>query len=111
MQITQIKNKIIERIVQNEKGQFFRAYFLVCERNGRFYGKLIRVEPIFVEVRLPQTVCGSQTSTKYLPVFSAKLIIPDTLYLVHSISSSYFSTIETFFVSQMTRAPSIDTRL
>lgn len=106
MQITQIKNKIIERIVQNEKGQFLRAYFSVCERNGRFYGKLIRVEPIFVEVRLPQTVCGSQTSTKYLPVFSIKSVIPNTSYIIHSFYSPYFSTIETFFVSQMTRAPS-----
>jgi len=89
-------SKIVERIIRDKNGNFFRAYFLVIEREGKFFGKLVKIEPV--------------KEKSALPAPSTERKIQFTIDNLHLTSSPYFSEIETFFTSQMTRAPSIGFR-
>lgn len=97
MLITKPKNRIVERIIHDKNGNLYCAYFLVCEQNGQLYIKLIKVQPIIREL-------DKKEKTFYLPIFSAQTLIPNTLYIIRPVPSPYF--FKTFFMSQMTRAPS-----
>lgn len=100
LKVTNIKNRIIEKIIRDKNGRSFRAYFLVVEREGRMIGKIIRVE------RLKIKDLRKNTGSVYLPIHRSPKNFQLSTFNFKLTPSPFFSTIETFFMSQMTRAPS-----
>lgn len=91
-------SRIVERIVQNKNGQFFRAYFLVAEFEGKIFWKLVKV------VSLKNEDFDKKDKVVCLPVFGSDSELNVTSYKLNVVFSPYF--LNTFFTSQMTRAPS-----
>lgn len=97
MQLVASQNKIVIEYIRNEAGQFFRAHFLVTERAGSFFVKLIKLEAISEEA-------FAAKETLALPaIFAAHEYGEIKEY---SIASPYFPKDFSFVTSQMTRAPS-----
>ncbi len=105
MLISQPKIRIFEKVIRNDAGQAFRAWFLICEQEGRIYGKLVGIEPLRREIE-GKINRNEKKENFYLPVFCQK----DYSKVRVNVKSHYFnpdfSTLGVFFVSQMTRAPS-----
>jgi len=101
--VTNKKARIIDKIITDRNGRLFRAYFLIVERGGKFYGKLIRVEPIANRIENVESRI-KKNKIIYLPVFCSPNSLTANSYKLQAIFSPYF--LNTFFTSQMTRAPS-----
>jgi hypothetical protein len=97
----QPKTQIVEKIIRNNSGQVFRGYFLVAEFEGEIFWKLIRAEKI---ERLNTRDPIFNNSGNFLPIFQSKNFVKITGYKLQTVISPYI--LNTFFTSQMTRAPS-----
>ena len=100
MNIVNSKNRIVERIVQDKNGVLFRAWFLVVEREGRFYGRLIRAEKIEVFKKDSK----NKKCVICLPSQRSKQDLQPTTHNLRPVVSPFILNL--FFTSQMTRAPS-----
>lgn len=98
--VTTGRSEIFEKVV-NRGGTFFRIRFIILKREGRLRGKVLSCEAI--ETLSGETV---ETSSAYLPIGSTKQSRPSTAVRFEEIFSP-FSALE-FFMSQMTRAPSVN---
>ena len=98
LKVANTKNRIVERIIQDKNGNFFRTYFLIVERGGKFVGRLIRIEKLNIEDS------KLHKENIYLPTFGLKKTFQLSTFNFQLVQSPYF--LNTFFTSQMTRAPS-----
>lgn len=95
----QNQSEIFEKVV-TKNGKFFLVRFVIVERGARLCGRIISCEAIET---LP---VGVTAETEHcLPAFSALEPAPTTKERFVEIVSPFF-TLE-FFISQMTRAPSL----
>jgi hypothetical protein len=96
------KKRIVSRIIRGKDGKIAVAYFLVVEWQGQVYAKLIRVEEVSEVASLP---VSGKSQVLALCGHSAEQVC-GSLEIKLSSRSPYFSELESFFTSQMTRAPS-----
>ncbi|MCX6715792.1 MAG: hypothetical protein NT077_02090 [Candidatus Taylorbacteria bacterium] len=104
--IIECRSKFIEKTITDCYGRQFRALFLVSLVNGEVKGRLISFQPISKEVA---AITGTRTDTdcgSYLPASTTKKGT-DTPYIAafSSVVSPYFSALEIFLSTQLTRAP------
>ena len=96
------KQQIVERIIRNNAGQVYRAYFAVSEIGGKFHAKLISAEPISdasVPVKKSEKVCCLASGIEKI-FFEIELQY--SLY-----EKPVFARDFSFVFAQPTRAPSI----
>lgn len=98
------KQQIVERIIRNEAGQVFRAYFAISEIGGRFHAKLISAELVSdtqkASVKINDKTCCLASGIEQA--------IVKVLLEVGPRVSPYFVRDSLFLVSsQKTRAPNI----
>ncbi|MSU55827.1 MAG: hypothetical protein EXS51_00750 [Candidatus Taylorbacteria bacterium] len=90
---------ILEKLVRRN-GKLFLMRFVVLEREGKLRGKILSCQPI-------EILAGESTesTSSYLPVLADLQPAPISRVLFEELVSP-LSTLE-FFMSQMTRAPSL----
>ena len=99
MLTVQPKKRIVTRMLRLGSGEIARGYFLVAEFEGQIFAKLIRVEKLNNGIK-------QNDKTIYLPTVQPKKTIYASRFRLNDYASPYFSSTDTFFTSQMTRAPS-----
>lgn len=99
-------SKIVEKIIRNNAGQVFRAYFLVVFRDGKYFAKLVRVEKVHGIANRESRI--EKNKIFYLPVFSSQTLIPNTFYIILSVPSPFI--FNTFFTSNPIRGPDAEQR-
>jgi len=92
-----IHSRIVTRYFRNEAGRFFRGYFLVTERAGKYFVKPIRVEEVS-EAAFSEKVVVALPVLKKASKLSITKVLPPTV-------SPYFPSDFSFFNSQPIRAP------
>lgn len=101
---TQPKTSLVEKIIRNNNGEVFRAYFLVIFDEGRYVAKLVKVEKVIEIGNKGNQESGIKNQGYFLPIKINKVNLTAKSYKLKAILSPYF--LNTFFTSQMTRAPS-----
>ncbi len=94
-----VKSKIIVRYFRDDAGQFYRGFFLVTERAGKYFVKPIRIEEVTEAAFTEKTVVA-------LPIIKKSAILPTTKILP-PVVSLYFPSDFSFFNSQPIRAPNL----
>ena len=97
--LDQKQSEIFEKVVL-KNGRLFRIRFVVLERGGKLRGKILSCQPI-------EILAGESTesTSSYLPALADLQPAPISRVLFEELVSP-LSTLE-FFMSQMTRAPSL----
>ncbi|OHA15542.1 MAG: hypothetical protein A3H57_00285 [Candidatus Taylorbacteria bacterium RIFCSPLOWO2_02_FULL_43_11] len=116
MLTTTPKKRIVSKMIRLEGGEWARAYFLVAEFEGKIFWKLLKIEKSDSGFRIPSRAITLQTGrldsrngkgqTLLLPGVSDPKTSYDLGFNRNDYCSPYFSNIDSFFNSQMTRAPS-----
>lgn len=93
---------LVERIVSNKCGQLMRVTFAVATVNGVTRAQVIKAEKI-------QSLTGEVKSQCAVFLLKGETTVPlrDSVPDFQPIVSPYVFTIDLFFRSQMTRAPSL----
>ncbi len=102
---TQPKTSLVERIVRNNNGEIFRAYFLVIFDEGKYTARLVRVEKVIEIGSTENEEEGIKNKGYFLPIRLDDAKPTTKNYKLKTVLSPYISN--TFFTSQMTRAPSL----
>ncbi|OHA20853.1 MAG: hypothetical protein A2849_04210 [Candidatus Taylorbacteria bacterium RIFCSPHIGHO2_01_FULL_51_15] len=103
--IYQKQSDIFEKTVRRG-GKLFLVRFVIVERCGQLRGKVLSCEPVEELAGCTMYDLGCKDKNYFLPVRSKGTTpVADTKTTVDEIVSPY-TTLE-FFMSQMTRAPSL----
>ncbi len=102
------KKRIVSRIIRSNTGELAVGYFLVAEIEGQIYARLVRVEKLKTASVLASS--KGHSTTLALPCGSRGKSEVEVRLDCGDYRSPYFSNSDTFFTSQMTRAPAEDRR-
>lgn len=111
MLVKSLQTKILEKVVRGKNGQFFSVRFEVTEIDGKTYGRVLSVSPVSeLESQSAVTIYRNKNKTHTKKPFllqghKQKVSKTESKDFNTKILSPYVSL--DFFMSQMTRAPSL----
>ncbi len=90
----QLRSQFVTKILTSADGKQYKVVFLVALVNGEVKAQMISAEPVVKDapICLPISLQKSPTTFTYIPSFSPKISLFDSLF---------------FFNSQPTRAPAV----
>jgi hypothetical protein len=100
----QPKKRIVGRYIKTQTGEMVFAYFLVAEFGGKIFWKLVKVESCKKVVRFKLQDLSNKKETFCLPVSRSRSSLKLKTYNLKLVLSPFI--FNTFFISQLTRAPS-----
>ena len=100
------QKRIVSRIIRSKTGELAVAYFLVAEFEGQIFWKLVKIEKSDSRFKI-QDLRTVKAKNLCLPGAGNQKTIYDLRFTANDYQSPYFSNIDSFFKSQMTRAPSL----